>query len=51
MRFEVYCNQRKIVVWDTFLQKTVCSTEEVSKLQLMNCKIIAWMLNRNDEIF
>ena len=50
-RYETYWNERKIVVWDNFDGVIVVSTDEVSELQKNNCKIIAWMLNKNDKVF
>ena len=45
-RYEIYWNQREIVLWDTASKSKVCSTNEVTELQKENFKYIRWMLNR-----
>lgn len=45
-RFDVYWNQREIVLWDTASKSKVCSTDEVTELQKENFKIMKWMMNR-----
>ena len=51
MRYEVYWNEREIAIWDTVNQSKIISTDEVTELQKTNCKIIAWMLNKNVKVF